>query len=126
MGLVSSLIVSQIEGENKRGPRVLGTLDFVEKVPSESEEPLRHRFSPLERGKGIETKLREECQKGRIELEELRMGSRRGEIPRVRSEAAQRLVKELGMGLAEAARLLGVSTSAISKILQRIAKSDRE
>jgi hypothetical protein len=79
--LVSGLIVWQIEGENKRGPRVLGTWDFVEKVPSESEEPLGYRFSPLERGKRIETKLREECQKGKIELEELRMGSRRGEIP---------------------------------------------
>ena len=41
-------------------------------------------------------------------------------IPRVRSEAAERSVKELGMSLAGVARLLGVSTSAISKILQRI------
>jgi hypothetical protein len=110
MGLVSGLIVSQIERENKRSPRGLGTWDFVEKVPSESEEPLGCRFRPLERGKRIETKLREECQKGKTELEELRMGSRRGEIPWVRSEITERLMKELGMSLA-------VSTSAISKIL---------
>jgi predicted transcriptional regulator len=41
-------------------------------------------------------------------------------IPRVRSEIAERLVKELGMSLAEVARLLGVSTLAVSKILHRI------
>jgi plasmid maintenance system antidote protein VapI len=63
--------------------------------------------------------LKEECEKGEIELKELRMGSRRGEIPRVRSEIARRLVREVGIPLAEVARLLGVSTSAISKIMQR-------
>jgi putative transposase len=99
--------------------RILGTGDFVERVLSESEEPLHRRFSHTERSKRIETILKEACQKGKIELGELRMGSRRGEIPQVRSEIAQQLVKTLGMSLAEVARLLGVSTSAISKILQR-------
>jgi predicted transcriptional regulator len=54
------------------------------------------------------------------------MGSRRGSVPRVRSEIAERLVKELGMSLAAAARLLGVSTSAISKILHRIMMESSE
>jgi len=99
--------------------RILGAGDFVERVLSESGEPLHHTFSHTERSKRAETILKEECQKGKIELGELRMGSRRGEIPRVRSEIAQQLVKTFGMSLAEVARLLGVSTSAISKILQR-------
>jgi putative transposase len=99
--------------------RILGTGDFVERVLKESEQSLRHRFSPVVRSKRVETILKEESQKGKIELEELQMGSRRGEIPRVRSEIARRLIKELGMTLAEVARLLGVSTSAISKIMQR-------
>ena len=99
--------------------RILGPGDFVEKVLRESEEPLCHRFGLLERNKRIETILNEGCQKGEINLEELRMGSRRGEIPRVRSEIAQRLLSELGISLAEVARLMGVSTSAISKIMQR-------
>jgi len=51
----------------------------------------------------------------------MNQGSRRGRIPRVRSEIAERLIKELRMSLAEVARLLGISTSAISKILHRIA-----
>jgi putative transposase len=106
--------------------RILGSGGFVERVLSESAEPLRYRFNPVERSKRIETILREECQKGKIELEELRMGSRRGEIPRVRSEIAQQLIKGLEISLAEVARLLGVSTSAISKMLQRCSQGSNE
>jgi len=49
-------------------------------------------------------------------------GNRRGWVPQVRSDIADRLIKELEMSLAEVARLLGVSTSAISKILHRTAQ----
>jgi len=102
--------------------RILGTGDFVERVLSESGQLLRHRLSPAERCKKVETILNKECQKEGIELEELRMGSRRGKIPQVRSVIAQQLVRKLGMSLAEAARLLGVSTSAIFRIMQRSSK----
>jgi predicted HTH domain antitoxin len=105
--------------------RILGTGDFVERVLSESGEPLRRRLSPAERSKRIRNILEEECQKGKIEIEELRMGSRRGEIPQVRSELAQRLIRELGVSLAEVARLSGVSTSAISKIMKRRAEGEQ-
>jgi hypothetical protein len=106
--------------------RILGVGDFVERVLRETEEPTRHRFSPVGRSKRVEGILREECRRGEIELEELRMGGRRGEIPRVRSEIVQRLVKEIGMSLAEVARWVGVSTSAISKILQRSITKNKE
>lgn len=99
--------------------RILGTGGFVEKVLRESEERFRFRLRAVERSKEIEAILREECERGRIEVKELRMGGRRGEIPRVRSEIAQRLVKEFGIPLAEVARVLGVSTSAVSKIMRR-------
>ena len=122
----SAVLSLRKSDEELRGDeRILGTGEFVERVLSESEKPLRYGLKPAERSKKIETILKEECRRGKIELEELRMGSRRGEIPRVRSESAERLVKELGMGLAEVARLLGVSTSAISKIFQRIAERNR-
>ncbi len=99
--------------------RILGTGDFVERLLSESAGSLRYQHSLLERRKRGETILKEECQKGNIGIEELQMGSRRSRIPQVRSIIAQRLVKELGMSLAEVARLLGVSTSAISRVMQR-------
>jgi putative transposase len=125
-GWSAVLSLRRFEEKISEDQRILGSGDFVERVLSESVEPSRSRFNPVERCKRIETILKEECQKGKIELEELRMGSRRGEIPCVRSEIAQRLIKELGMSLAEVARLLGVSTSAISKILQRSSRGSNE
>ena len=45
------------------GQRILGSEEFVERVLSESGEPLRYKFDPLERSKRIETILKEEYQK---------------------------------------------------------------
>jgi hypothetical protein len=71
----------------------------------------------------LRRKMRErteaECRREGISLEEMRNGSRRGAVSRVRAELAVRLVEELGAPLAEVAIELGVSTSAVSKILLR-------
>ena len=75
----------------------------MERVLSESGEQLRYTYSLLEENKRLETILK-----------------------RVKSEVAGRLVRELGMLLGEVARLLGVYTSAISKILRRKAHKGRE
>lgn len=99
--------------------RILGAAEFVERMLQESEGLMDNRLKILERSKKVESIIREECEKGEIGDKELRMGSRRGEIPRVRSEITERLVNTLGVPLAEVARLLGVSTSAVSKIIQR-------
>lgn len=99
--------------------RILGREDFVKRVWKESGERAFEKFSLLEQAKKIEAILEEECQHWEVNLGELRMGGRRGDLPRVRSEIAQKLVKTLGISLTETARLLGVSTSAVSKMLER-------
>jgi len=125
-GWSTVLSMRRSEEELRGDQRILGTGEFVERVLKESGQPLGHRISAGERSKRAEITVKEECRSGEIGFEELRMGSRRGEIPRVRSVIAERLIKELGMSLAGVARLLGVSTSAISKILQRIAQNENE
>ena len=105
----------QVSGDQ----RILGAGDFVERVLSESEAQLRYRHSPVERRRRVKSILKEECEKGKIAFEELQMGSRRGRIPQVRSTIAQQLVRKLEMSLAEVAGLLGVSTAAISRIMER-------
>ena len=67
----------------------------------------------------LEEAVKTICEMRRVNGEELRMGSRRGTLSQVRSEIAEELVGRLGMPLAEVARALGVSTSAISKLLAR-------
>ncbi len=57
--------------------------------------------------------------KDKVSITELRSGSRRGKIPKVRAEVARKLVEDYGITIAEVARQVGVSTSGISKSLGR-------
>ena len=50
---------------------------------------------------------------------ELQEGSRRSRIAAVRGSLAVHLVTKIGLSLADAARQLGVSTSAIAKVVAR-------
>jgi putative transposase len=59
------------------------------------------------------------CKDETVPIEEIKGGSRRRKASRVRARIAIGLVKTHGVSLAESARQLGVSTSAISKILKR-------
>ncbi len=70
--------------------------------------------------KSMQTKkILEVCKKEGVHIEELRGGSRRGRLSEVRVQLSMELVKNYGLTLAETARQLGVSTSAISKIFVR-------
>jgi hypothetical protein len=59
------------------------------------------------------------CESKNVSIAELKTGSRRREVSRVRAQVATGLVKRHGIPLAEVARRVGVSTSAISKIINR-------
>lgn len=75
------------------------------------------------RGEGkryAERVVAEECKKSGVSLMELRRGSRRGRLPAVRTEDIVRaLVENYGVGVAEIAGQVGISTSGVSKILTR-------
>jgi hypothetical protein len=98
--------------------RILGSGVFVERILQETEERVRQQFRALRSGKNIEEIIRAACQKEGISQAELQGGSRRGRIPEVRTKIARKLVKEDGVIMAEAARHLGVSTSALSKAMK--------
>lgn len=61
----------------------------------------------------------EHCKKQGVSVTELRSGSRRGIMPRVRAEIARRLVENYGLAMAEVARQVGISTSGVSRLLNR-------
>jgi len=103
--------------------RILGTDDFVERMLGEADHKAKRLFSFRMRDKEVQQFMEERCKKDGISVRELQMGSRRGMIPGIRSDLAWKLVREGGFSLAEIARQLGVSTSAISQILRRRLKS---
>jgi hypothetical protein len=100
--------------------RVLGKGDFVERVLREGARWSLHPMRQKEWRRRIGKIIEERCSERGVKVEEVRMGSRRGQIPGVRAEIVGELVRgELGVPLAEVARVVGVSTSAVSKILMR-------
>ncbi len=102
--------------------RILGSGDFVERVLKEANEKKKGAYTARERKKKVKQLIVGRCKKGNVSVSELKGGSRRGTIPRVRFEIANSLVESYGLPLAEVARQVGVSTSAISKALRRTEK----
>jgi DNA-directed RNA polymerase specialized sigma subunit len=77
---------------------------------------LHHVIVARDRYKSITCKI---CKDEDVSIEELRAGSRRKGAIGARARIAIGLVKTHGVALAEVARQLGISTSAISKIIKR-------
>jgi predicted transcriptional regulator len=63
--------------------------------------------------------VKEECKKKNVSIESLRSGSRQKPVSKIRSQLAEKLVKDWGLPLTEVGRHLGVSPSAVAKSLGR-------
>jgi tRNA U34 5-carboxymethylaminomethyl modifying enzyme MnmG/GidA len=103
-------------GRELSDDRILGSGEFVEQIIKEAEGKVKYQLPVKEQDRKIEeciTKLH------KVSKKELRSGSRRNEVSGVRSLIANELVKNHGVTLAEVARRVGVSTTAISKIIKR-------
>jgi hypothetical protein len=102
--------------------RILGGGEFVERIIKEAEEKIKYQLSVSEHAQKIDEFMSKICKDEKVSMKELKGGSRRKEISAVRNRIAIELVKRHGVALAEVARRVGVSTSAISKILRRAAQ----
>ena len=122
-GWSAVLTLRRSRGRLEGDQRILGNEDFMENVLKDSASEVTNRFASTKRKNGIQGIIDAACRREGINITELRMGSRRGRIPRVRSEIAIQLLREYGIPLAQIARELGVSTSAISKLLVRRTES---
>jgi len=86
---------------------------------SEAEEKIKRQLPPRELEKRAQKLLEEICAKEKVSRQAVASGSRRGQISRTRAKLAKALVEDVGLSLAECARRLGVTTSAIAQILNR-------
>ena len=64
---------------------------------------------------GVAEAIERVCRQAGVSARELQAGSRRRPVSKIRALLAQRLVSEFGLSLAEVARQLGVSLSAIAE-----------
>jgi len=98
--------------------RILGSGDFVQRILDEAEDRQRHHFSARDRRRKIREIIIEMCAEEEINPLELQSGSRRRPVSLIRSRVALQLVNVHGVPMAMVAQELGVSTSAISKIIR--------
>jgi REP element-mobilizing transposase RayT len=99
--------------------RILGNGEFVEQIIKEAEGKIIYQLPVTEHPQKIDEFITQICKNEKVSIEELKAGSRHKEASRVRARIAIGLVRTQGVALAEVARRLGVSTSAISKIIKR-------
>lgn len=99
--------------------RILGRDEFVERIIDEADKRIIGQISINERKIKAKKTILDVCSKAGVYIEELKGGSRRGRLPEIRAKLAMELVRDYGLTLAETARQLGVSTSAISRIFER-------
>ena len=76
-----------------------------------------------EKDRRVEELIEKVCKKENMPSPELRSGSRKGRLPMIRLQLAGLLLEEYGLSLAEMGIRLGVTTSAVSKMISRREKN---
>jgi len=99
--------------------RILGSGDFVSAALKEAEEKTRSQLKFRQTGGTLTEIVEQECGGANVSPQELKAGSRRRIVSRVRIKIAKRGLDELGLSLAEIARQVGVSTSGIARAIKR-------
>jgi len=104
--------------ETEHDSRILGSGDFVQTVMQDAKEVIARQVRKRET-KTIEEMIGWMCRESGISEKELRCGSQRRRVSKVRGEIACKLSREMGIPMAEIARRLGVGASAIAMAIRR-------
>jgi len=100
-------------------PRILGKAEYVKEILREASPETRKQFKAGEKEKMISQVITPICRQAGIREMELRHGSQRKAVSRARAHIAFQLNREYGIPMAEIARAVGVSTTAIIKAIQK-------
>jgi len=97
--------------------RILGSADFVEQILNEADELVKRQLPENSQKNRVVALIQEICHDRGVNIRELTSGSRRRFVSEARRIIACRLVREYGIPLSEVARYVGVTTSAVSKMI---------
>jgi transposase-like protein len=99
--------------------RILGSGQFVQEMLAQVQGMVKYQLTPVNTANKINRELEKMCKGAGITKELLQSGSRRHPLPPLRKKLACQFVMKYGLSLAETARMLGVSTSAVARMLER-------
>jgi REP element-mobilizing transposase RayT/transposase-like protein len=115
--------VISLRGKSSRlphDPRILGKAEYVETILREAAPETRKQFNTGEKENLISQTINRFCHKEGIGEAELRRGGQRKMVSKLRAQLAFQLNREYGISMAEIARAVGVSTTAIIKGIRRV------
>ena len=120
---------SEVQSLRKQGKaalgdeRILGGTDFVKAVIDEAEETVRRQVADVAGIERAQMDIKLLCAEAKVSTGQFHSGSRMKPLPEMRKQLATRFVQEYGLSLAETARQLGVTTSAVYQILRKQRKT---
>jgi hypothetical protein len=113
------IALRRIGQREKYDERILGSGDFVSQILGQARLAEKYRLANSDRHRLATEMIEDCCRNAGISAQALTGGGRQRDVSKVRRELACRLTGELGFSLAETARMLGVSTSAVARIKYR-------
>jgi hypothetical protein len=105
--------------KEKGDERILGSGEFVLDILRDTEKKVKCQLPAMELQKRIEDEIENQCKERNVSAGMLQSGSKRFPLPKLRRDISLKLVNEYGISLAETARRLGITTSAVAQILRR-------
>ncbi len=124
LGGWSKVISLRNKGEKQEYDfRILGSGEFVNSILQEANEKIKRQIPHKERGATLNRNIEQMCKEFGVNVEEVRGGNQRWRVARVRAKIAHRLNREMGISMAELARCLGVSASAVGMAIRKIEAS---
>ncbi len=106
--------------KEKSDERILGSGEFVESLLRESDEQMSRQFVQKPTRSEVDAIISAVSAKEGVTVKELKSGSRRAVVSKVRKKLTFELIEQHGLTPAEVARQLGVTISAISKMMSRV------
>lgn len=108
------------QGKKELGDeRILGSTEFVKTVLDEAEEQIRLQVGDATHIEQARKEIEKVCAEAQLPITQLLSRGRMKPLPDIRKKLAIRFVREYGLSLAETARQLGITTSAVYQILRK-------
>ena len=119
LGGWSAVLSLRQQGEREAyDERILGGGDFVQAVLEESDQKLARQIRARKKTGSLARIIKEQCREAGVNERELRSGSRRRAVSKLRRSLCVYLYRELGIPLAEIARQVGVGTSGVAMAIK--------
>lgn len=100
--------------------RILGNGDFVQSVLEEADQKMIRQIRARKRAGSVAKIIKERCREAEINEAELRSGSQRRVVSKLRRRLCFNLNRELGISMAEIARHVGVGTTGVAMAIKGI------